>query len=100
MRSNISPTSGPNGLKFRYVVALEQSFSMSIKSSGNLQYLPSYQKQAIPPQENGSRSAATLANKELQSPKAVGWSRRKVLIEIPSALIFKSTSYLRIDPRW
>ncbi|ORX65468.1 hypothetical protein BCR32DRAFT_297717 [Anaeromyces robustus] len=40
--SNISPTSGPNGLKFRYVVALEQSFSMSIKSSGNLQYLPSY----------------------------------------------------------
>ncbi|ORX64410.1 hypothetical protein BCR32DRAFT_298092 [Anaeromyces robustus] len=43
--SNISPTSGPNGLKFRYVVALEQSFSMSIKSKrsgGNLQYLPSY----------------------------------------------------------
>ncbi|ORX63739.1 hypothetical protein BCR32DRAFT_287554 [Anaeromyces robustus] len=45
MRSNISPTSGPNGLKFRYVVALEQSFPMSIKSKrsgGNLQYLPSY----------------------------------------------------------
>ncbi|ORX34334.1 hypothetical protein BCR32DRAFT_288664 [Anaeromyces robustus] len=43
--SNISLTSGPNGLKFRYVVALEQSFSMSIKSKrsgGNLQYLPSY----------------------------------------------------------
>ncbi|ORX59839.1 hypothetical protein BCR32DRAFT_288041 [Anaeromyces robustus] len=43
--SNISPTSGPNGLKFRYVVALEQSFPMSIKSKrsgGNLQYLPSY----------------------------------------------------------
>ncbi|ORX66098.1 hypothetical protein BCR32DRAFT_286373 [Anaeromyces robustus] len=45
MISNISPTSGPNGLKFRYVVALEQSFPMSIKSKrsgGNLQYLPSY----------------------------------------------------------
>ncbi|ORX82485.1 hypothetical protein BCR32DRAFT_278873 [Anaeromyces robustus] len=44
--SNISPTSGPNGLKFRYVVALEQSFPMSIKSKrsgGNLQYLVSYQ---------------------------------------------------------
>ncbi|ORX78159.1 hypothetical protein BCR32DRAFT_295185 [Anaeromyces robustus] len=42
MRSNISPTSGPNGLKFRYGVALEQSFPMSIKSKrsgGNLQYL-------------------------------------------------------------
>ncbi|ORX78803.1 hypothetical protein BCR32DRAFT_281934 [Anaeromyces robustus] len=43
--SNISPTSGPNELKFRYVVALEQSFPMSIKSKrsgGNLQYLSSY----------------------------------------------------------
>ncbi|ORX65548.1 hypothetical protein BCR32DRAFT_286484 [Anaeromyces robustus] len=45
MRSNISPTSGPNELKFRYVVALEQSFPMSIKSKrsgGNLHYLASY----------------------------------------------------------
>ncbi|ORX80875.1 hypothetical protein BCR32DRAFT_280179 [Anaeromyces robustus] len=43
--SNISPTSGPNGVKFGYVVALEQSFPMSIKSKrsgGNLQYLVSY----------------------------------------------------------
>ncbi|ORX76129.1 hypothetical protein BCR32DRAFT_284490 [Anaeromyces robustus] len=40
--SNISPTSGPNGLKFRYVVALEQSFLMSIESTENLNYLASY----------------------------------------------------------
>ncbi|ORX80886.1 hypothetical protein BCR32DRAFT_280191 [Anaeromyces robustus] len=36
---------GPSKLKFRYIVALEKSFPMSIKSKrsgGNLQYLASY----------------------------------------------------------